>query len=419
MRQAARQMVAVAAVIAALLPVLLALAALPALAARSPVKGTTKHAKPARAHAPGLAHVARGMPLPSQGCPPQLGAARLTGEPWAQQALDVTGVWDLTRGQGITVAVVDSGVDYTPQLTGRVGYMDLTGQGPQDCVGHGTAAASLIAASDARARSMPFYGMAPAAQILSVKVNSGENGYSSLLARGIRAAATAGAQVINVSIQAAGNSAALRAAVSYALSRNAVVVAAAGNDNPGGGVGPYYPASYPGVISVGAVDQTGALTSYTDARTPVSVTAPGENVASAWPGGYNPANQGTSFAAAFVSGVAALVRAVYPGLTAAQVVRRIEATADGTTGAHTGAGMVNPVQAVTAVLPSPAGPPAGRPRAVPIPRAPRANPFTRALALSITGGAIAAAALVAIAAIVVPQGSRRGWRPARRAGRFP
>src|ERR1039458_4694715 len=129
----------------------------------------------------------------------------------------------------------------------------------------------------ARAQSMPFYGMAPAAQILSVKVNSGENGYSSLLARGIRAAATAFAHVINVSIQAAGNSAALRAAVSYALSRNAVVVAAAGNDNPGGGVGPYYPASYPGVISVGAVDQTGALTSYTDARTPVSGTAPGRS----------------------------------------------------------------------------------------------------------------------------------------------
>jgi membrane-anchored mycosin MYCP len=455
MRQAARQLLAGAVVLAALLPVLLALAVVPAVAARSAAHGvvtsqpskspspspshskspspshskkpaprstsrkpppepTAKRTRPAHSHAPGLVHAVRGMPLPTQGCPPQLGVPRLTAEPWAQQALDVTGAWNLTRGQGITVAVVDSGVDYTPQLTGRVSYLDLTGQGPQDCVGHGTAVASLIAASDSRAQSIPFYGIAPAAQILSVKVNSGENGYSSLLARGIRDAVTAGAQVINVSIQTAGNSPALRAAVSYALSRNVVVVAAAGNDNPGEGVGPYYPASYPGVISVGAVDQTGALTSYTDTRTPVSVTAPGENVASAWPGGYNPANQGTSFAAAFVSGVAALVRAAYPSLTAAQVVHRIEATADGTTGAHTGAGMVNPVQAVTAVLPSQSGSPTGRPQAVLIPGPPRANRFTRALALSITGGAIAAAVLVAIVAVVVPQGRRRGWRPARR-----
>jgi subtilisin family serine protease len=168
------------------------------------------------------------------------------------------------------------------------------------------------------------------------------------------------------------------------------------------------------VLSVGAVDQSGTLTTYTDRKTAVSVTAPGSSIASAWPGGYNPASQGTSFAAAFVSGVAALVRAAYPRLAAAQVVHRIEATADGPAGTHTGAGMVNPVQAVTAVLPEPAASPAAAARPVAIPGPARPDPHTRALALAITGGALAVALLVAAAAFVIPRGRRRHWRPARR-----
>ena len=352
------------------------------------------------------------LPQPAAGCPPQLGVRRLTGPPWAQQALDIPGAWAASRGRGVTVAVVDSGVDYSPQLAGRVTEINLTGQGPRDCVGHGTAVASIIAASDMRARGIPFYGVAPAARILSVKVNTGDTGDTRLLARGIRDAVADGARVINVSIQTAANSPALRAAVTFALRRNDVVVAAAGNDNPGGGVGPYYPASYPGVISVGAVDETGTLTSYTDRRTRVSVTAPGANIASAWPGGYNPANQGTSFAAAFVSGVAALVRAAYPRLSAAQVVDRIEATADGQTGAHSGAGMVNPVQAVTAIVPAAAARPAVQP--VPVPQRPEQNPVTRTVALSIAGGAVGLAALVVAVAAVVTRGRRRHWRPAGR-----
>jgi membrane-anchored mycosin MYCP len=122
----------------------------------------------------------------------------LRDEPWAQRDLDMAGAWAVSQGHGVTVAVVDSGVDYSPQLAGRVSAIDLTGQGPRDCAGHGTAVASLIAASDARARGVPFYGVAPAARILSVKVNTGETGFSLLLAQGIRDAAIAGAQVINV-----------------------------------------------------------------------------------------------------------------------------------------------------------------------------------------------------------------------------
>jgi membrane-anchored mycosin MYCP len=444
MRHAARRLMACALAVTATVMAAFALAPPSALAARpAPVTGTpspspTTSASPSpsgsQTPSPQPTHTSAaptfaapagpplpvsGMPQPVRNCPPQRGVPRLTGEPWAQRALDVTAVWRQTRGRGVTVAVVDSGVDYSAQLAGRVSYIDLTQRGPRDCVGHGTAVASLIAAADARSRGIPFYGIAPAARILSVKVNAAETGQPRLLAEGIRDAAAEGAQVINVSVQTAQNSAPLRAAVTFALRHGAVVVAAAGNDNPGAGVGPYYPASYPGVISVGAIGEAGALTSYTDTRTPVSVTAPGENIASAWPGGFNPASQGTSFAAAFVSGVVALVRAAYPHLTVAQVVRRVEATSDGATGAHTGAGLVNPVQAVTAVLPRAAAAPTGVPAAVSVPGARRTDPVTRLLALAITGGSVAAAALAAIGAVVLPLGRRRRWRPAGRAPGVP
>jgi type VII secretion-associated serine protease mycosin len=438
MTQSARRRCRAAAAVAGAIPLLLALVSSGALAAPAarpaaptPTPTATGSATPSASRtatasatpatpaasplqAPVSPQVFHVLPRPARGCPPQLGVRKLRDEPWAQQALDMAGAWTVTRGQGVTVAVVDSGVDFSPQLAGRVSAIDLTGQGPRDCVGHGTAVASLIAATDARARGIPFYGVAPASRILSVKVNTGETGVSRLLAQGIRDAAAAGARVINVSVQTAASSPALRAAVAFALRRDAVVVAAAGNDNPGTGTGPYYPASYPGVLSVGAVDQSGTLTTYTDRKTAVSVTAPGSSIASAWPGGYNPASQGTSFAAAFVSGVAALVRAAYPRLAAVQVVHRIEATADGPAGTHTGAGMVNPVQAVTAVLPEPAASPAAAARPVAIPGPARPDPHTRALALAITGGALAVALLVAAAAFVIPRGRRRHWRPARR-----
>jgi membrane-anchored mycosin MYCP len=369
---------------------------------------------------PGPPAPVTGMPEPARNCLSQRGRARLTSEPWAQRALGFSSVWDLTRGQHVTVAVVDSGIDFTPQLAGRVTRTDLTGGDGEDCIPHGTVVASIIAASDARARGIPFYGVAPAARILSIRVQQqeGTGGLTDAqrrktllnIANGIRYAVVKHARVINVSIQVSASYPALRSAVEFALRRNVVVVAAAGNDNPGGGQGPFYPASYPGVLSVNAADQSGQLGGFDVSRTPVSVTAPGVNVASDYPGGFDPSNNGTSFATAFVSGEAALVRSAYPRMPAAQVVHRIIATAAGRTGAHTGAGMINPVQAVTAVLPSRTATP--RPAApVRVPRPKPVSNFTRTVALSVTASAMAATALVAIAALVIPAGRRRHWHP--------
>ncbi len=333
--------------------------------------------------------------------------------PWAQQALNFASAWNLAKGHGVTVAVVDSGVDYSPQLAGRVSAIDLTHTGQQDCVGHGTAVAAIIASSDLRAQGMPFTGVAPAANIMSVKVNSQDNGTSAILAEGIRDAAFRGAAVINVSVTTK-DSLALRSAVNYALSRNAVIVAAGGNEGSGGD-GPFYPASYPGVLSVGAVAASGALAPFSDLRSHVAVTAPGVDVTSAWPGGYQSELSGTSFAAAFVSGVAALVRSRYPNLTAAQVVHRIEVTANGAAGPGTGAGLVNPLQAVSAILVPGAGPAASpaAARPVSVARRPAPDRATRAHALAITAGSLAAAAAVALGAAVIGTGRRRRWRAAR------
>jgi membrane-anchored mycosin MYCP len=321
--------------------------------------------------APAAQASVRGLPGPVPGCPPQRGTAAPALAPWPQKELGFSAVWRLTRGAGVTVAVVDSGVDANPQFGDRVivgpDLVAGTKRGippGADCVGHGTAVASIIAA--APMRGISFTGVAPAARILSVKISGTDTFPTSATPQGIMDAVQFGADVINLSLSTTDDVPALRQAVAYALSRNVVVVAAAGNDIPQNGAGPFYPAAYPGVLSVGAAGPGGALAPFSDRRTPVGVTAPGVNVTSAYPGtfpdAYNPDQSGTSFAAAYVSGVVALVRATHPRLSPAQVVARIEATARGSAGPGTGYGLVDPVRAVTAVLP---GDPAAAPAASP------------------------------------------------------
>jgi membrane-anchored mycosin MYCP len=163
---------------------------------------------------------------------------------------------------------------------------------------------------------------------------------------------------------------------------------------------------------VGAVGQDGALAPFSDLHSHVAVTAPGVNVTSTTPGGYQAYN-GTSFATAFVSGVAALVRSRYPNMSGSEVVKRIEETADGNTGPGTGDGLVNPLQAVTAIL-GPAGAqspsPTPRPQAVSVERAPLPDLAARTTAFEVVAGALGLAALVAIGAVVIRQGRRRRWR---------
>ncbi|MEW2358431.1 S8 family serine peptidase [Spirillospora sp. NPDC029432] len=335
---------------------------------------------------------------------------------WADRRLNLPRARTPTAGRGTTVAVIDSGADTShPMLAGRVAKtLDLTGTGPRDCAGHGTGVAALIAGRDLGGGTA---GVAPAARLLVVKQQDTglDESDGARLPRAVRAAADAGAQVVNVSIKA-GPSPALAEAVRYAQSRDVLIVAAAGNaEKEGGDAVPAYPASYPGVLSVASLGPDGARAESSSVQSRVDLAAPGKGIPTAWPGGgYNPQAEGTSYAAAYVSGAAALVRSRHPHLNRQQVANRLVTTADGNAGTGTGRGMINPVQAVTAVIPGETAPlPQASPRPAALTAPEPSDARTRDLSTAVTGGALAAAALAALAGVVLPVGRRRRWRPGR------
>lgn len=349
--------------------------------------------------APGLAMAATGQPArsasPQIGLTPQcLGysSKQDSAVPWAQQQLAPQRVWGVATGAGQVVAVVDSGVSGgAPALSGALlpGRDILTGHAADsDCLGHGTFVAGLIAARPQSGSGLE--GIAPQAQILPVDVVNPAQAVSaqpvtssSAVAAGIRFAAGHGATVVDVSTFATpAPSAALRAAVAYAAARNVVVVApvsvAAGASSANK---VSYPAGYPGVIAVSAVDSSHAPVAAATRGVRVDLAAPGVNLTSIGPSGPGElTGSGSSLATAFVAGTAALVRSFYPHLTAAQVVHRLEATADqpGTAlpDPQVGYGIVDPYTAVTTVLPEESG--GAAPKAPParIPHLSRQTPHT-------------------------------------------
>ena len=359
---------------------------------------------------------------PPQRCDIAAGApaSEMTSAPWPQQMLNFTDAWPFTQGQHVKVAVVDSGVDASHHQLPHVATYDVTGTDERDCAGHGTEVAGIIAAQDRRP-SVPFLGVAPKVQLISVKVaTQDQNNSPLLLAKGIRRAANLGAKIICVSSQTADYSF-LKEAVRHAQDAGALVVAAAGNTDPSkrDAQQELYPASYDGVISVGAVGPDGKVPDFSDSKSRVSVVAPGTKVISTWPGNSYHLDDGTSFAAPYVAGTAALVESHLPGLTAAQVKHRIEVTADGSTSVGSGHGIINPLRAVTAVLPEedsqgrPQAPVKAHPVTVVLPH--RDSSFTRTVALSIVGGALGVTGAVVAGGFIIPAGRRRNWRPGRRA----
>lgn len=235
-------------------------------------------------------------------------------------------VWPSSTGKGVTVAVIDSGV--------RATHVDLTGQvlpgtdfafggnGETDhsSEGHGTGIASLIAGHGHGPNDEDgVMGLAPDAKILPIGVNPGGSG-ADHLAQAIRYAVDHGATVINMSLgDALARSDADYAAVAYAEAHNVVVVAAAGNN---GASEDDYPASYPGVVSVGAVDKNAQLWSGSNSSSHLTVVAPGVDIVVDGAGSNTETRKGdgTSMATAYVSAIAALIRSAYPKLTQGQVV---------------------------------------------------------------------------------------------------
>ncbi|WP_067459589.1 S8 family peptidase [Actinomadura macra] len=341
-------------------------------------------------------------------------ANQLPRQLWPQERLNYVDAWTHTRGTGVKVAIVDSGVDTShPQLRGHVASYDVTKGGLQDCVGHGTQVAGIIGGRDMRAQGISFVGVAPEAQLISVKMATKAQGNDSRWAPlAIRKAVDLGAKVINISSQSP-DLPELRSAVHYAQQRDVVIVSVAGNltDQTKQTPQKAFPAGYPGVISVGALSKDGKLAGFSNTVTPVTVTAPGQAVISTWPRNAYKVDDGTSLAAPYVAGTAALIRSFNPKLTYLQVKERIEQTADGAQVQGTGSGVVNPLRAVTTV--STGGAPAVLPGAQPVSldQPPPQDDLGKTLALSIAAVALIAALGVGTAALVIPAGRRRNWRP--------
>lgn len=361
---------------------------------------------------------------------------RITEASWAQQRLAPERLTPLANGSGVRVAVIDSGVDRGhPQLRGRVragaDFLDNRPDGTLDCVGHGTGVASLIAAGPPPS-GVAFRGLAPGAEIVPVRVSEqqtidgetqGRTASAEQFAQAIRWAVDNGdADVINLSVVVTRDEPAVRRAIEHALAEDVVVVAAAGNAHGEGNPRPY-PASYDGVLGVGAVGPSGLRENYSQVGDYVDLVAPGGGVTVAWPDGKYSVQSGTSYATPFVAATAALIRQYRPGLSAREVVRRIVATTDPAPGGARsdayGAGLLNPYRAVTEVVA--VGPPEKIAPLTPATLAPaaveaqRQRQQTRRQALLVAAGGGAVAVLVLLVALVAPRGARRRWRPAETA----
>ncbi|MDW4906889.1 type VII secretion-associated serine protease mycosin [Streptomyces sp. ADMS] len=270
----------------------------------------------------------------------------IRAQQWALDAMHAQEAWRITKGKGITVAVLDTGVEADhPDLVGNVlEGRDMVGfgasRGNEFWAKHGTAMAGIIAGhGHGYGNADGVMGIAPQAKILPIRViledgdsarGKARNTRGNALAEGIRWAADQGADVINLSLGDDSKSAhpepAEDEAVQYALKKGAVVVASAGN---GGEKGDHisYPAAYPGVIAATAVDKYGTRASFSTRRWYATVSAPGVDVVIAAPDQRYYEGWGTSAAAAFVSGAVALIKAAHPGLSPAQIKKLLEDTA--------------------------------------------------------------------------------------------
>jgi type VII secretion-associated serine protease mycosin len=271
---------------------------------------------------------------------------------WVLDAINVQAAWAVSQGAGVTVAVVDSGVDPdVPDLVGSVrSGPDLTGVGTPpsnpNWGQHGTWMASIIAGHGHDGGGSGIIGVAPQARILSIRVitDKSDPGYAKYeaqppsrpqdeLAEGITDAVSDGASVISMSLGYSAPSRAVRVALQDAYAHNVVVVASSGNSGDTSGVtsqasAPYsFPADYPGVIGVGAVNQSGQSASFSSENQSVLVAAPGVNVPAEGRDSQYWLVSGTSPACAVTAGVAALIKSKYPGLSDGQVSEAITKSA--------------------------------------------------------------------------------------------
>lgn len=314
----------------------------------------------------------------------QAGTDSQTGYPttWGPKQINMSSAWDKSKGAGEVVAVVDSGVDYTHEdlaanidkdsVGNIIGYNFTTSSSSSstdfmDRFGHGTHAAGIIAAVGNNGKGI--VGIAPSAKIMPVKVMSDTDGSGddATIIKGINFAVDHGANVINMSLGGSNNDLILEAACNYAVSKNVVVVAAAGNDNQDALTS--YPAAYQSVITVGASAEDKTLASFSNFGSKIDVVAPGKDILSTIPVGSVLAKavpsamvgtnymklSGTSMATPHVAGLAALILSNHPSWTPDQIRNSIDqkATDLGPKGIDDlyGHGLINPSSSLALLSP--------------------------------------------------------------------
>ena len=302
---------------------------------------------------------------------------------WVLNMLDAQDAWKVNQGAGVTVAVIDSGVN--PSVSDLAGSVitgpDYTrvGTPPSDPHWgvHGTWMASLIAGHGHAGGGSGILGMAPQAKVLSIRVitDRGDPGYRRYqheptarvqrsLAKAIKYAVRHRVGVINMSVGYGEASRPVRAALQDAYNHNVVVLASAGNSGaPAASHAPYsFPADYPGVISVAALNRAGATANFSSDNLSVQLAAPGVDVPAQGRDGAYWLVSGTSPACALTAGVAALIKSAYPRLSAPLVALALTtSTRNQPPGGYdqdVGFGTVDAAAALTAARRLNAGPPA-------------------------------------------------------------
>jgi thermitase len=298
---------------------------------------------------------------------------------WGLPVVNAPEAWDMTTGSSdVTVAVLDTGIDAThPDLAGRVvpGY-DFVNRDADasDDHGHGTQVAGIVGAIGNNATGVA--GVNWGTRLMPVKVlNSSGSGYSSVIAEGITYAADQNAEVINMSLGGSDATGALAAAAEYAYDKGSTLVAASGNS--GNGV-LMHPAAHEKVIAVGSLRDATSLSTFSNYGNGLSLVAPGQSIYTTRLGGGYVRPSGTSFAAPFVSGLAAMLSGIDPSLSPADIQDLMERTAvdlgDPGWDVYYGYGCVNMAGAVAALgVPGPAPAPAPDPEPAPEP-APEPEP---------------------------------------------
>ncbi|GAA3903817.1 S8 family serine peptidase [Actinoplanes auranticolor] len=272
---------------------------------------------------------------------------------WFWKPLEVSQAQQISKGEGVVVAVLDSGVDGSHRdlggavLPGRQVVQNKP-VGDLDTNGHGTGMAGIIAGRG-HGDDAGVLGIAPRAKIMPIAPAND----TFFVGQGIRWAADNGAGIIVLAFGIADGES-LRAAVSAAAEADVVLIGTSGNSGDKGNE-VEFPGAYPEVLTVGAVDRDNKVAKFSNHGPQVDLVAPGVAIPAPAPDGKYVTGTGTSGAAAIVAGAAALIRAKYPDLSAAEVVQRLTATAtdrgDKGRDDYYGAGQLDLLAALTAPQP--------------------------------------------------------------------